>query len=61
MSKSVLKVIIKNLANAPAIAAQKAIKQLQTEEEREEARRIFNALGITPEAPEKSTKGGAKQ
>lgn len=61
MSKTVVKTIIKHLANAPALAARDVLEKLPTEEERAEARRIFAAVGITPAAPEKSTKGGAKQ
>lgn len=61
MAKTVIKTIIKHLADAPAIAARDVLEQLPTEEERAEARRIFAAVGITPKAPEKRTKGGAKQ
>lgn len=49
MTNKTLKTIIKNLANAPAIAAAQAIKELNTQEEKAEARRIFNALNIKPQ------------
>ena len=61
MAKTVIKTIIKELANAPATAAREVLQQLKTEEERAEALRIFAAVGIDPEPPKKSTKGGAKQ
>lgn len=61
MSKNVIKAIIKELANAPATAAREVLEKLPSEAERDEARRIFAAVGITPEPPKKSTKGGAKQ
>jgi hypothetical protein len=48
MKNKVLKEIIKQLANAPTLAAQKAIENLKTPEDKEEARRIFQALNITP-------------
>lgn len=61
MSKAVIKAIIKELANAPATAAREVLRKLPTETERDEARRIFAAVGIIPEPPKKSTEGGAKQ
>jgi hypothetical protein len=48
MKNNTLKVIIKALAEAPTAAAREALKQLKTEEERNEARRIFAALNILP-------------
>lgn len=57
MSKTVIKTIIKELANAPATAAREVLEKLQTDDERAEALRIFRAVGINPEPP----KGGAKQ
>lgn len=54
MTNKTLKTIIKNLANAPAIAAAQAIKELNTQEEKAEARRIFNALNIKPQEEEKN-------
>lgn len=48
MTNKTRKNIIKYLANAPAIAAREVLQTLDTEEERDEARRIFSAVGITP-------------
>lgn len=48
MSNNVKKTVIKYLATAPAIAAREALRELSTDEERNEARRIFAAVGITP-------------
>ena len=45
MTNRVLKLIIKNLSNAPQIAAQKTIDELEGQE-KEEAIRIFKALNI---------------
>ena len=59
MNKSTVKKIIKHLANAPALAARQVLDELPTEAERDEARRIFSAVGITPAKP--STEGGAKK
>lgn len=56
MSKAVIKAIIKELANAPAIAAREVLEKLPSEAERDEARRIFSAVGIIPEPPKKSKK-----
>lgn len=53
MTNKTLKTIIKNLANAPAIAAAQALKDLNTPEEKAEARRIFNALNIKPQEEDK--------
>ena len=55
MKNKVLKEIIIQLAAAPNLAAQKAIENLKTPEDKEEARRIFQALNITP-APDKPAK-----
>lgn len=49
MTNKTLKTIIKNLANAPAIAAAQAIKELTTPAEKAEAIRIFSALNIKPQ------------
>lgn len=49
MTNKTLKTIIKNLANAPTIAAAQALKELNTAAERAEASRIFNALNIKPQ------------
>lgn len=49
MTNKTLKTIIKNLANAPAIAAAQALKELNTAAEKSEAFRIFNALNIKPQ------------
>lgn len=46
MTNKTLKTIIKNLANAPAIAAAQALKELHSPAERAEASRIFAALNI---------------
>lgn len=46
MKNNVLKTIIKHLAKSNNYAAQQAINELQTETERDEARRIFAALKI---------------
>lgn len=56
MNKSTIKTIIKELANAPAIAAREVLEQLQTDDERAEALRVFRAVGITPEPPRKNNK-----
>lgn len=53
MKNTTLKTIIKALANAPTIAAAQALKELKTEAERDEARRIFKALNIETEAKKK--------
>ena len=44
MKNHVIKTIIKNLSNAPQLAAAQTLKELQTPEERAEANRIFNAI-----------------
>ena len=61
MNKAVIKAIITELANAPAVAAREVLEKLPTETERDEARRIFAAVGITPEPAKKSTEGGANR
>lgn len=62
MSKATIKAVIKHLANAPAIAAARVLDELPTEAERDEARRIFAAVGITPaEAEKKTPKGDPKK
>lgn len=48
MDNKTLKLIIKHLANAPAIAARDILKECENEQQREQARRILSALGITP-------------
>ena len=54
MSNQVRKIILKHLANAPAIAAREALREFSTDEDRNEARRIFAAVGITPHEPTKA-------
>ena len=44
--KAILKAIVRNLANAPALALEKTLAECKTDEEREEARRIFAAVGV---------------
>lgn len=44
--KALLKLIVYNLANAPALALQKTLDACKTDEERDEARRIFAAVGV---------------
>ena len=53
MKNSTLKTIIKALAEAPKHAAREALKRLETDEEKAEARRIFKALDIDPNEPKK--------
>lgn len=53
MNNKTLKTIIKALAEAPKHAAREALKRLETDEERDEARRIFKALNIDPNDPKK--------
>ena len=48
MNNKLLKTIIKNLSDAPRIAAAQTLKELNSPEERAEATRIFAALNITP-------------
>ena len=47
-NSKLIKNIIDKLANAPAIAARDILAECATEDEREQARRIFSAVGITP-------------
>lgn len=46
MGNRVMKTIIDHLARANLYAAREAIKQLEQQEDKEEARRIFAAVGI---------------
>lgn len=46
MTNKVMKIIIKNLANAPQIAAKKTLEELSGQD-KEEAIRIFKALKIS--------------
>ena len=50
MTNRVQKVIIYHLARANIYAAREILKQLEKEEDKEEARRIFAAVGIEYEA-----------
>lgn len=41
-----VKLIVKHLANAPALALERVLAECKTDEERLEAVRIFNAVGV---------------
>jgi hypothetical protein len=43
---ALIKLIVKKLATAPALALDAVLSECTTEEEREEARRIFSAVGV---------------
>ena len=48
-----LKKIVYNLANAPALALEKTLAECETDEEREAAKRIFAAVGVKHEKADK--------
>lgn len=50
MTNRVMKVIIYHLARANIYAAREILNRLESEEDKEEARRIFAAVGIEYEA-----------
>ena len=54
MEKNLTKKILKALANAPTITAEKLLNELQTEEEKQHARRIFAAVGISTQNDKKT-------
>lgn len=57
MNNKTVKLIIKHLANAPAIAAREILKECENDEQREQARRILSAVGIpTNEQPPRTYK-----
>lgn len=46
MRNDIRRLALKNLANAPKIVAKKTINDLTSPNDKEEAKRLFSALGI---------------
>ena len=46
MKAHIRNIALKNLANAPYIAAKKTIDELPTTTDKDEAKRLFKALGV---------------
>ena len=55
MKNKVIRKAIKNLANAPALALAKTLEELTDPTDRDDAKRLFEAVGVKP------TKGGGNE